>query len=58
MVSALLPVIAVLILYYVKPTPDRIYIMLGLTSIFAFALAIFTSAKHHEIFAATAAYVH
>lgn len=54
-VSALLPVAAVLILFYVKATHDRIYIMLGLTALFAFALAILTSAKHHEIFAATAA---
>ncbi|KAK4549982.1 hypothetical protein LTR36_002949 [Oleoguttula mirabilis] len=55
-VSALLPVVAVLVLFYVKATHDRIYIMLGLTALFAFAIAIFTSAKHHEIFAATAAF--
>ena len=53
--SSILPVIAILVLYFVQRTVVRLYVTIGLTTLFASSLAIFTSARHHEIFAATAA---
>ncbi|KAF2719953.1 hypothetical protein K431DRAFT_347565 [Polychaeton citri CBS 116435] len=55
-VASVLPVLAILILYVVKDTTNRIYITIAMTFVFALALAMFTSAKHHEIFAATSAF--
>jgi len=53
--SALLPIIAILVLYFVKSTLKRIYISIGLTAAFAVAMKLFTDAKKVELFAATAA---
>ena len=53
--SSMLPLLAVLVLYFVKETLQRIYVMLAFTLTFASSLAIFTSARRIEIFASTAA---
>jgi hypothetical protein len=53
--AATLPVIAILILYFIKDTLRRIYVLIGLTVAFAVATKVLTSAKSIEIFAATAA---
>ncbi|KAA8643738.1 uncharacterized protein ATNIH1004_010512 [Aspergillus tanneri] len=52
--SSILPLLAVLVLWYVKDTVHRILVMIGFTTLFAASLAIFTSARRIEIFAATA----
>ncbi|KFX96194.1 hypothetical protein V495_08479 [Pseudogymnoascus sp. VKM F-4514 (FW-929)] len=54
--SSTLPVITILVLYVVKNTEKRIYITLGFTVAFAAILAICSSAKRVEIFAATATF--
>lgn len=53
--AAIFPAITILLLHFVKNTLKRIYITMGLTTLFAFALVVFTKAKRIEIFAATAA---
>jgi hypothetical protein len=53
--SSILPLLAVLVLWYVKNTLHRILVMIGFTAMFTASLAIFTSARRIEIFAATAA---
>lgn len=55
--SSTLPVITILVLYVVKNTMKRIYITLGFTVAFAAILAMCSSARRVEIFAATATYV-
>lgn len=54
-ISSLLPVIAIVILYFVEQTKTRIWIMIGLTTAFATVLATVTSARSQDVFAATAA---
>ncbi|KAH0551432.1 hypothetical protein GP486_007354 [Trichoglossum hirsutum] len=54
--SSILPILAVLVLYFVKSTLKRIGVMIGFTTVFAAALATFTSARRVEIFAATATF--
>jgi hypothetical protein len=54
--ASILPVIAVLGLFFVKDLPKRIYIMIGITGGFAGLLALLSNGKGKriEIFAATA----
>lgn len=52
--SSLLLVLSVLILYVVKNTYSHVGIAAGFTTLFAFFLATFSSARMVEIFAATA----
>lgn len=56
-ISSILPVIAILVLYVVKNTVQRICITLAFTAAFACVLATCSSARRVEIFAATATYV-
>lgn len=56
-VSAMLPALSILGLYFEKVLLRRIYIMLGLTLTFAAALTFGTSARRIEVFSATAAQV-
>lgn len=53
--SAALPGVAVLILYFIKSTTRRIYVLIGLTVIFAIVTKLLTPAKKIEIFTATGA---
>lgn len=55
--SSVLPIAGVIVLYFVKNTLARIGIIAGMTALFSLCLALLTSAKKSEIFAATAAYV-
>jgi hypothetical protein len=52
--SSIIPILAILVLYFIKSTSQRIYIMIGFTAVFAAALTTFTSARRIEIFASTA----
>lgn len=52
-VSSILPLVAIIILNHWERTRTRVYISIGLTVIFVFVLALFTSARRVEIFAAT-----
>ena len=54
-ISSALPMMAIVILYYVQRTETRVWITMCLTVVFATMLATLTSAKSQEIFAATAA---
>jgi VIT1/CCC1 family predicted Fe2+/Mn2+ transporter len=54
--SSILPVVTILVLWTVKSTVKRICITLAFTAIFAAVLAICSSARRVEIFAATATY--
>jgi hypothetical protein len=53
-VASILPVIAVLGLFFVKDIVRRIYAMVGITAGFAVLLAVMSNGKRIEIFAATA----
>ena len=54
-ISSVFPIVGVIILYFVKDLLARIGIIAGLTAAFSLVLALVTSAKKSEIFAATAA---
>jgi len=53
-VASILPVIAVLGLFFIKSLVKRIYAMVGITAAFSILLASMSNAKRIEIFAATA----
>jgi hypothetical protein len=55
--SAIIPSAAILALYMVDNLPYRIAVVAAFSGVFASVLAIFTTARPVEIFAATAAYV-
>jgi hypothetical protein len=55
LLASMLPVLAILILYFVKRTLYRIAIAIGLTMVAGLFLKIFTAAQTKEIFGATAA---
>jgi hypothetical protein len=52
--SFAIPLLAIITLYYVKGTPERLGVAAGFTLLFAIALVTFTTAKKSEIFAAVA----
>jgi len=54
--SSVLPIAGVIVLYFVENTLARIGIIAGMTALFSLCLAVLTSAKKSEIFAATAAF--
>lgn len=54
--SAVLPTLAILVLYFVKDMIQRIGLVILFTAVFAIAMAVFTGAKKIEIFSATAAF--
>ena len=56
LISSLLPSASVVVLYFVEHLIDRLGIIMGFSLMFSFSLALFTSAKRVEIFAATAAF--
>ena len=55
LIASLLPVLAILALYYVEDMLKRIGITICLTSLFGFAMNLFTSATVKEVFGASAA---
>jgi len=55
--SSVLPIVGVIVLYFVADTLARIGIIAAMTALFSCCLALLTAAKKSEIFAATAAYV-
>jgi hypothetical protein len=55
LLASLLPMVAILILYFVKQTLYRIAIGIGLTALVGLFLSLLTSAQTKEIFGATAA---
>ncbi len=54
-VASIMPVIAILILFFIKSILKRIYVMIGFTFVFGAAISYLTPAKLVEVFAATAA---
>jgi Zn-dependent protease len=54
--SSVLPIGGVIVLYFVENTLARIGIIAGMTGLFSLCLALLTSARKSEIFAATAAF--
>lgn len=56
-IGAVLPVVAIVALYFIRSEGARIGAMAGFTVVFALAMAIFTNARRLEIAASTAAYV-
>ena len=54
--SSVLPIVGVIVLYFVENTLARIGIIAGMTALFSVCLALLTSATKSEIFAATAAF--
>jgi len=57
LVAAIIPVVSILVLYFLKKTLRRIYALMGLTIVFAIAFKALTSAKTTDVFAVTAAFV-
>ena len=53
--ASVLPMLAVIALFYVKDTLKRIGLSISFSAIFGIALRCFTSARLKDIFAATAA---
>lgn len=56
LVSSLLPSASIFILYFVDSLIDRLGVIMGFSVLFSISLAVFTSARRVEIFAATAAF--
>lgn len=54
--ASMLPILAILVLYFVRPTLDRIAVAIGFTAFVGLFLIIFTSASIKEVFGATAAF--
>jgi hypothetical protein len=54
-VSSLLPTLAILVLYFVKPFLIKIVLVVVFTGLFSCLLSIFTKARRIEVFSATAA---
>ncbi|KAI0380112.1 hypothetical protein F5Y04DRAFT_282241 [Hypomontagnella monticulosa] len=54
--ASVLPLLSIVVLYVVETEPIRLGILIIFSSCFALALALMTSARKVEIFAATAAY--
>lgn len=54
--SASLPTIAILVLYFVEDMIHRIGLIIVFTTVFYVVFAMFTGAKKAEVFAATAAF--
>jgi hypothetical protein len=50
--SSIIPLLAIIAMYYVKGTPRRLAVAAGFTIGFAFAVVILTRTKKSEIFAA------
>lgn len=57
MIASLLPAISIFVLYFVHNMLARLGAIMAFSALFSFTLAVFTTAKRIEIFAATAAYV-
>ncbi|KAF2177467.1 hypothetical protein K469DRAFT_807666 [Zopfia rhizophila CBS 207.26] len=55
--AATLPSVAVLLLYFIKNTVTRLYVLIGLTAAFAIAVKYLASGKTNQVFGATAAFV-
>ena len=53
--ACLLPIAAVVILYFVESMPQRLGIIGGLAAVFSMTLSLMTGARVADIFAATAA---
>jgi hypothetical protein len=53
--AALLPVLSILALYFIKSTLKRIYALIAFTVLFAVFTKVFTCASNLDVFAATAA---
>jgi hypothetical protein len=54
--SSILPTVAILVLFFVRDMLKRIGLVVVFTTLFAFALALFTNSRKIEIFSATAAF--
>lgn len=55
--ASVLPAISIIALYFIHNMLARLVAIMAFSALFSFTLAIFTTAKRIEIFAATAAYV-
>jgi hypothetical protein len=55
--ASLMPIVSIVILYFVKPLAARLGIIAALTAVFSLTLCHFTSASIKDVFSATAAYV-
>jgi hypothetical protein len=55
LISTLFPSIAIIVLYFIQSLAVRLWVVLGFSMLFSMVIAIFTSARPIEIFAATAA---
>jgi hypothetical protein len=55
LLASMIPVLSILILYFIKNTLRRIYTLMGFTVLFALVLKLLTSAKTMDVFAVTAA---
>ena len=53
--TSVLPVVAIVILYVVRSTQQRLGILAAFTAVFAFILSVVTNAGRSDVFAATAA---
>ena len=55
--ASIIPAASIFTLYFVSDMVDRLGILLAFSALFSICLALFTTARRIEIFAATAAYV-
>jgi len=55
--ASVIPAASIFTLYFVNNMIDRLGVLLAYSGLFSICLAIFTTARRVEIFAATAAYV-
>jgi len=54
--SSILPVLSIVVLYFIKSQGARLGTIVGFSGLCSLALAILTNAKNSEIIATTAAY--
>jgi len=54
-VAALVPVLTMVALYFIRRTINRLWSLAGFTVFFSLALKLFTTAKSSEVFAVVAA---
>jgi hypothetical protein len=53
-IACLLPVVSIVILYYIQSLKARLGTLAGLSAIFAVCMDLFTGANMSDVFAATA----
>lgn len=55
LIASMLPAVAIIVLYFIPSTIERLWTIMAFSALFSFTLKVFTNARGAETFAATAA---